>query len=137
MKKSLAKIAGSIAVAGSLMGCANPGEYLKNLGSETMRGIGEPFQRVASEFDRGNVAAPLYATRGACNGLVRMGTAVSGEKYDRKLGEDAKICDRPFLEGATAGVVLAPVAPWSYLEGAVIGGSFWEIINYLNPTRKK
>tara|TARA_Y100000034_G_scaffold94180_1_gene114118 strand:+ start:262 stop:666 length:405 start_codon:yes stop_codon:yes gene_type:complete len=130
MKNIAGKITGPVLALGVLSGCANSNDYISNLASETVKGLGEPIIRVAKEFDKGNLVAPLYATRGACNGLVRMGNAITDNKHNIKFGEDASICDSYLYEGATAGVVLAPVAPWSFLEGGLIGGAAGLIMDY-------
>jgi len=127
MRKDLIRtVLGPVLAAGLLAGCANSGDYLSNLGSETAKGLlGEPLTRVTDEAKKGNLLAPLYATRGMINGLERTGNALTGNKYNREVGEDGSLTSNMgcLPEAATAGVVLAPVAPWSYVEGMLGGGA--------------
>ena len=127
--RNISKTSGLVLALGVLGGCVAVG----NVVTETGRAVAEPFARVGMELKKGNLLAPLYAPRGAINGLERLGHALTGNDYAPKVGEDGSVSSAipPYvLEGITAGVVFAPVVPLTFIEMGVIGGALGGAAGY-------
>lgn len=132
--RGLSKTSGLVLVLGTLGGCAAAGDFV----TETGRAVAEPFARVGMELKKGNLLAPLYAPRGFVNSLDRFGNALVGNKYAPKVGEDGPIASAipPYvLEGITAGVVFAPLLPYTFIEGAIGGGVLGGAAGYYNKKK--
>jgi len=127
--------AAALLIAGA-SGCAGHdlGGALGRVVIETGKAIAEPLARVGVELGEGNFFAPLYAPRGAINGLERFGHALTGYEYPHEIGQDGSVSEAipgNLLECATLGVVAAPLIPLTFFEAAAIGGVGCLGVDYL------
>ena len=119
--KNISKTSGLILAVGLVGGCTVVGDVV----AETGRAVAEPFARVGIELKKGNVLAPFYAPRGAINGLDRLGHALTGTNYPTRVGDDGPVASaipEYVLEGVAIGVTFAPLLPYSFIQGAAVGG---------------
>ena len=145
MKKNLARIASSLIIAGSLMGCANrdfgtddfkyvaketlgaPASFVLGAGKDIQK---DPFQgtynltgRVVSEAGR------------VVNGILY---PVTNLKYEAEFGGEKMhpMTDNNAVKAAGWGLVFAPAAPWSYVEGLAGGFGLGAIADYFSSQKK-
>ena len=129
MKKKLITLAMTVGVLAGSAGYSSASAGERNLGYALGEMISAPFSFVVGgikDIAKDPIQGTYNLTGRAASeaGRVVNGATnlITGNKYGAKFGEIDSWADNDVVKTAGWGVVFAPVAPWTYVEG-LLGGT--------------